>query len=136
MIAESVLATCIFLASQQYQVPPPVLIGIMEVEGGRVGQEVGPNANGTYDLGPMQINTLWIPTLANKWNVSNKVARKWVRDDACVNIGVAAWILRQKINETGSLSKGIAYYHSATPHLGQRYKQKIVSSMQGAGLLQ
>lgn len=135
MIAESVLATCIFLAAQQYEVPPPVLIGIMRVEGGRVGQEVGPNTNGTYDLGLMQINTLWMPVLAKKWKVSNEVAHRWVRDDACINIGVAAWILRQKINETGSLSQGIAHYHSATPHIGSRYRQKIVATMQGDGLI-
>lgn len=135
MILESVMATCIFLASQQYQVPPPVLIGIMQVEGGRVGQEVGPNANGSYDLGPMQINTVWLPKLASQWKVSRSEARRWVRDDACINVGVAAWILRQKINETGSLSRGIAYYHSGTPHIGKKYRQKVIGAMRRAGLL-
>lgn len=135
-MAASVLATCIFLASQQYQVPPAVMIGILQVEGGRAGQEVGPNTNGTYDLGPMQINTIWLEELARKWQVSHDTARKWVRDDECVNVGVGAWILRQKINQTGSLSEGIAYYHSGTPHIGKRYRQKVINAMQRAGLFQ
>ena len=135
-MAASVLATCIFLASQQYQVPPAVMIGILQVQGGRAGQEVGPNTNGTYDLGPMQINTIWLEELARKWQVSHDTARKWVRDDECVNVGVGAWILRQKINQTGSLSEGIAYYHSGTPHIGKRYRQKVINAMQRAGLFQ
>ena len=135
-MAASVLATCIFLASQQYHVPPAVMIGILQVEGGKVGQEVGPNVNGTYDLGPMQINTLWLEELSQKWKVSHDTARKWVRDDECVNVGVGAWILRQKINQTGSLSKGIAYYHSGTPHIGKRYRQKVIDAMRRSGLFQ
>ncbi len=130
------MATCIFLAAQTYQVPPAVLIGILQVEGGRAGQEVGPNTNGTYDLGPMQINTLWIPELAEKWRVSEPQARKWVRDEPCVNVGVASWILRSHINRTGSLSKGIARYHSGTPHIGKRYRQKVIQKMREAGLVQ
>ena len=63
MATSTVLAACLMLASQTYSVPPAVLVGIYKVEGGKVGQEVR-NTNGSYDLGPMQINTLWIPELA------------------------------------------------------------------------
>ena len=61
-----VLAACLMLAAQTYSVPPAVLMGIYQVEGGKPGQAVGPNSNGSYDLGPMQINTVWIPELAKK----------------------------------------------------------------------
>jgi soluble lytic murein transglycosylase-like protein len=129
LITAQALAVCIFTAAQTYAVPPSVILGILHVEGGRTGQAVG-NTNGTYDLGPMQINTIWIPELARYWRVSEKTALKMVRDDACVNIGVGAWILRSKMNQAGSLYNGIAWYHSATPHLGSKYRQKVVSAMQ------
>ena len=129
-----VIASCLYLASQTYQVPPEVMIGIMTVEGGRVGQAVA-NTNGSYDLGPMQINTIWIPELAKYWKVSEGTAAKWVRDDPCTNLNVSAWILRQHINETGSLSTAIAYYHSRTPHRGKSYKQKVVAALRKKGLL-
>lgn len=131
-----VFAACLVMASQTYQVPPQVMVGILHVEGGRIGQEVGPNVNGTYDLGPMQVNTRWIPELARYWKVDNKTARKWLRDDGCVNVHVAAWILRQKLEEAnGNLYNGIARYHSATPYLGTRYATKVVKAMERKGLI-
>ena len=133
---ENVLAACFILASQTYSVPPAVLAGIYAVERGAVGQEVGPNDNGSYDLGPMQINTIWLPELAEKWNVSKSTARKWVRDDACTNVGVSAWILKGHIDATnGDISKAIAWYHSKTPKFGNKYRRKVISSMKNQGLI-
>jgi soluble lytic murein transglycosylase-like protein len=130
-----ILAACIFLAAQTYSVPPAVLLGIYQVEGGKVGQSVGPNKNGSYDLGPMQINTIWLPQLAREWGVSQKTAHQWVRDDPCTNTGVAAWILRGHLDETNNLSKAIAHYHSRTPNYGTAYRGRVVSSMQKHGLI-
>ena len=129
-----VLATCLFLAAQNYSVPPAVLVGIYEVEGGKVGL-ASKNTNGTYDLGPMQINTIWMPELAEHWGVREDVAKKWVRDDACTNMNVAAWILRQHLDETGSLGRAISQYHSRTPYYGARYKKKVVAAMRRKGLI-
>lgn len=130
-----ILAACIFMAAQTYGIPPAVLVGIYQVEAGAVGQEVGPNDNGSYDLGPMQINTIWIPDLAEQWGVSADTARKWVRDDPCTNVGVSAWILRSHLDRTGNLSNAIAHYHSRTPRLGGAYKYRVISSMKKYGLV-
>ena len=130
-----IIAACLMLAAQTYSVPPAVLVGIYQVEGGTPGQAVGPNNNGTYDLGPMQINTLWIPELAKHWGVSNKTALQWVKDDPCTNMGVAAWILRNHMDETGDLAKSIAHYHSRTPRFGYAYRGKVVTAMRSQGLL-
>lgn len=129
MITAQALALCIFTAAQTYSVPPTVILGVLNVEGGKVGM-ASPNTNGSYDLGPMQINTIWVPELASYWRVSEKTALRWLRDDACVNIGVGAWILRKKMNETGSLVGGIAGYHSLTPRLGSTYRNKVLTAMQ------
>lgn len=129
MLTAQALAICIFAAAKTYAVPVDVVLGIMHVEGGRVGQMVR-NTNGSHDLGPMQINTLWIPELARHWKLSEDATLRLVRDDACVNVGVGAWILRGKIDHTGSLMGGIAGYHSLTPHLGQSYRRKVLQAMQ------
>lgn len=134
MAASKILAACLMLASQTYSVPPAVLVGIYKVEGGQVGQEVR-NTNGTYDLGPMQINTVWLPELADKWGVSESMARQWVRDDACTNVGVAAWILKGHLDETQSLAQAIKHYHSRTPHHGRRYITKVLDVMREKGLV-
>jgi hypothetical protein len=135
MISAKILAACMMMASHTYQVPPAVMIGIMHVEGGHVGQQVGPNVNKTYDLGPMQVNSRWIPELARAWSVDYKVAYRLVRDDGCVNVRVAAWILGQKIKEAGTLYGGIAHYHSATPRYGLRYADKVIAVMERKRLI-
>ena len=131
-----IIAACLLLASQTYAIPPAVLLGIYQVEGGRVGQEVGPNQNGSYDLGPMQINTLWVPELAKNWGVSDNTALRWVRDDPCTNVGVAAWILRSHLDETGDLAQAISHYHSRTPLHGNAYQQRVIASMAQHGLIE
>lgn len=135
MALNSVIATCLMLAAQNYNVPPAVMLGIMHVEGGRVGQAVGPNRNGTYDLGPMQINTMHLPQLARHWNVSTNVAMKMVKDDPCINVNVAAWILRQRLDESGNLTLAIAHYHSKTPRFGYVYARKVIGAMKRMELI-
>ena len=130
-----VIAACLLMAAQNYSVPPAVLLGIYQVESGRVGQEVA-NKNGSYDMGPMQINTIWLPELAELWGVNEATARRWVRDDPCTNVGVAAWILRRHYDETGNLAQAISHYHSRTPRFGSVYKGKVIASMHRHGLIQ
>lgn len=134
MATSKVLAACLMLASQTYEIPPAALVGIYKAEGGQVGQEVK-NTNGSYDLGPMQINTIWLPELSEKWGVNEQTARKWLRDDACTNISVSAWILRRHLNETKSLSKAIAQYHSRTPRHAKRYKSRVLEILHENGLV-
>lgn len=129
-----VFAACLMMAAQNYSIPPQVLVGILHVEGGKIGQQVR-NKNGSYDLGPMQINTLWTKELAKEWNISQAQAKRLVRDDACTNVNVAAWIFRRNLNETKSLSKAIEWYNSRTPHIGRAYRKKVVSAMKKHNLL-
>lgn len=136
MALTSVLATCLMMAAQTYNVPPAVMLGIMRVEGGRVGQAVGPNQNGTYDLGPMQINTIWVKELAKHWNVSYNTAFTMIKDDPCINVSVAAWILRQRLNESGNLTLAIAHYHSKTPKFGYVYARKVIGAIKKMDLIQ
>lgn len=130
-----IIASCLILAAQTYKVPPAVLIGIMHVEGGAVGQAVG-NTNGSYDLGPMQVNTTWMPQLQKIWKVDRKTAIAWVRDNPCVNIHVAAWILRTRYDEANQdLFKAIAGYHSRTSWRGEAYAMRVVTVLRRKGLI-
>lgn len=129
-----VFAACLLMAAQTYQVPPAALIGIYHVEGGKVGQQVR-NSNGSYDLGPMQINTIWLPELSKRWGVSPEHAKKWLRDDPCTNVGVAAWILKGHLRETNNLARAIAHYHSRTPRYGSVYRDKVIAQLDQRGLV-
>jgi len=135
LAATKILAACIMLAAQTHDVPPALLVGIYKAEGGKVGQQVK-NTNGSYDLGPMQINTIWMPELAKHWGVSEETAKKQVRDDPCTNVDVAAWILRGHLTRTNNLSTALQHYHSRTPKFGTKYKKRVIDHMKKNGLLQ
>ncbi len=122
------------MASQAHDVPPALLTGIYRAEGGKPGLAVE-NTNGSYDLGPMQINTIWLPELAKQWRINEEEAKIRVRDDMCSNIDVAAWILRKHLNETNNLAKALEHYHSRTPKFGEKYKNRVLNVMKKYGLL-
>lgn len=111
--------TCINQAAEQYHIPAKLIIAVLNVERGRVGQAVK-NRNGTYDLGPMQINTNWWPKL-NQYGISEHQ----VQYDACTNIQVGAWILSKNVADGDSLLMGVGGYHSHTRSLQMGYSQQV-----------
>ncbi len=134
MASTTLLAACVMMAAHTYNVPPALLIGIYKAEGGRPGLAVS-NTNGSHDLGPMQINTLWIPELAKIWRINEDEAKKRVRDNMCTNVDVAAWILSKHIYETKDLTQSLQHYHSRTPKFGKKYKKRVLDLMKKNGLL-
>ena len=50
--------------------------------------------------------------------------------DPRTNIAYGAKFLLSKYEQLGSWSKAIAHYHSATPHLGEKYKDSVVKIAQ------
>lgn len=104
------LALCVAAASQSYAIPSNVVFAVLELE--RDGMEDMAVSTGSSLIGPMQISKDWATELAIHWNVTNKVALERLSDDGCVNIGVGTWILRQRVDETGSLYEAIADFRS------------------------
>lgn len=113
--AEREVPRCIQLAAEGFGIDPLPLEILREVEGGRPGLE-SKNTNGTRDLGVMQINSSWLRTLA-----SFGIDEADVRDSACINVYVAAWIFVQELNRTGDVVVAMARYHSPTPRHQARY---------------
>jgi hypothetical protein len=106
-------AICIAYAAAAFEVPPPLIITILKSEGGRVGVE-GRNSNGTFDIGPGRINSIWLPVLH-----LHGIERAAVRDDGCLNVWVTTWILRLGINSANSYWRGVGRYHSSTMRAGR-----------------
>lgn len=118
---------CVQLAADRYELPASVIHAILKVEGGHVGQAVM-NSNGTEDLGPMQINTVWLPRLA-----PFGITRQQLQHDRCINILVGSWILARQLhsakNMEGPVQRriwwGIGAYHSQTPQHNVKYALKV-----------
>jgi hypothetical protein len=119
---------CMALVAQVYSLPPRVLPSIQAVEGGGPGVEHW-NTDGSTDLGVMQINTLWIPTLSRYARLVPAEVRRRLLFQPCFNIAAAGLILRTYLDEThGELMQAIGNYHSHTPLLNQRYQIKVRQS--------
>lgn len=123
----SVLATCVIQAASVHQLPPELLVAVIKVEGGAPGI-AAKNRNRTEDLGVMQINTgAWLDLVARAhFNGDRDQAYLKLRDDACYNVQVGAWILHRSIKKSaGDIWHGVGRYHSATPSYNQRYQVRV-----------
>ena len=122
MISLPILAVpihCINEAAIEYHVPARLIISVLQTERGKSGQIVK-NRNGTYDIGLMQINSIWLPTLM-KYGISQQD----IQYKACVNVKVGAWILSKKIASGDNLLIGIGDYNSHTERFNKSYYHKV-----------
>lgn len=110
---------CLQSAAAKYRLNPNLLLAVKLVESGRhLEPQVRRNSNGSIDMGLMQINSVWWPTL-KRFGIQPKHLL-----DMCVNLQVGAWILAERIAKYG-LREGIGRYHSATPRHKKRYQQRV-----------
>ena len=110
---------CIMQAAQASDVPLAALMGILAAEGGRTGQALS-NDNGTWDLGPFQLNTCHTNELSKMGVSAEQVLR-----DGCINAHVAAWLLRKEYNRTGEIWSAVGAYHSRTPSFQDVYIARV-----------
>jgi len=98
------------------------------VEGGRIGL-AQPNADGSADLGVMQVNTRWVMPLARHTGLSPDAVRRRLIDDPCFGIATAGAIMRIYLNEErGNLLQAIGDYHSHTLNRNTAYQLKVLSA--------
>jgi hypothetical protein len=116
------------LTSSVCHLSPRVLPAIWAVEGGQTGS-MRLNKDKSEDLGVMQINTLWIASLAGRAGLPQAVVRNRLVYDSCFNIAAAGMIMRIYLNETkGDLLLAVGNYHSHTPILNQTYQVKVMDA--------
>lgn len=114
---------CVDAAAAAYRLPQPVFRAVLLTEGGWVGLR-SKNSNGTYDLGPGQINTIHLPELAKAGITEHMLVH-----DVCVNVHVAAYRLRTEIERAKDFWRGVGNYHSRTPHLHKAYLQRVIKNL-------
>src|SRR4051794_17593729 len=86
---------CSIEAAVKYDVPANILLAVAEKEGGKPGQWVK-NSNDTYDIGPMQFNTIYLSDLAR-----HGITPEHVAQPGCYSYTLAAWRIRTHIQNDG-----------------------------------
>ena len=122
------LLACLAAAAAFYHLPPRALVAIQVVEGGRIGL-TSRNADGSEDLGPMQVNTRWLAPLSAATGRPAAELRSRLVDDGCFNIRVGAAILRIEANAAaGDLGVALGHYHSRTPVRAAAYRGRVLQA--------
>ena len=126
---EPEIARCIKLAAGGRPWLERTLWGLRDQEGGWIGAEVV-NTNGSHDLGPLQINTWWVPKLARLLGRDTVQVRQWLRDDACFNAQAARWIFLSGLRASGDYWKAVGTYHSPTAWRQNRYALAVADRLE------
>ncbi|HTH99932.1 MAG TPA: lytic transglycosylase domain-containing protein [Acidisoma sp.] len=117
---------CMLVVASTVGLPPRVLPVLQAMEGGKVGM-VREDANGTADLGVMQVNTIWIPVLAARAGLTELETRRRMIEEPCFNIAAAALVMRNYLAETGgALLPAIGDYHSHSKDLNAAYQAQAL----------
>lgn len=116
---------CVVEAANKQGVPANILLAISSIESGKNGQLVK-NKNGSVDIGHFQINTIhWGP---NGVFTKHNIKKDDVRWRGCYNAELAAWLLRQSLDEKNRQDFWVraANYHSKTPSKNAVYRKKLI----------
>src|SRR3546814_17883167 len=77
--------------------------------------------NGSHDMGPLQVNSFWVPRLAALTGRSVQDIRFWLINDPCFNVQAARWIFLSGLSLTRDYWKAVGVYHSPTSSRQRRY---------------
>lgn len=125
------LPDCVPEIAAYYEVPVELVAAVQRLESGVAGQavgRVGPNRNGTYDLGAMQINTWWLDRLEH-WGIDEQQ----LIENECTNFAVGTWVLHQNIHQyRGDLTAALSAYNTGRPDspVGLDYARRVLKLME------
>ena len=106
-------------AATRYRVSSELLYAIARTESALDPQAVGRNRNGTRDIGLMQINSAWLPTLA-----AHGIGERDLFDP-CTRVRVGGWILAGTVSRPGYTWDAVGAYNATRPALRRAYIEKV-----------
>lgn len=106
-------------AAARYRVNSAVLYAIARTESGLNPLAVGRNANGSRDIGLMQINSSWLPKLAEFGITERDLFQP------CTSIHVGAWLLAHNIYRYGYTWEAVGAYNAVSPSKRSAYIKKV-----------
>lgn len=106
-------------AAARYRLSSELLYAIARTESGLDPTAVGHNRNGSRDIGLMQINSAWLPTLASHGIGEHDLF------EPCTNIHVGAWILAGNVARLGYTWEAVGAYNTANPAGRRAYVDKV-----------
>ena len=116
-------SACWDVAAEKYGINPYLLYAIAKTESGLNPLARNHNRNGSVDIGLMQINSAWFPTL-RKFGLDEQQLL-----DPCTNLQVGAWILAQNMRRLGNSWNAVGAYNASKPDIRLRYALKVYKNL-------
>ena len=119
---------CLAAAAGHHGVDPVLLHAIASVESGLNPRALNrANANGSRDIGLMQINSGWLPVL-KRWGITEE--RLY---EPCTSAYVGAWILAGNITRHGRTWRAVGAYNAVTPSRQLAYVRRVKRQLAQSG---
>lgn len=119
---------CFSQASERFQIDHRLLIAIAEVESSMNPKAIGLNKRDgrviSEDVGLMQINSSWFPTL-----VKMGITRNDLLENPCQNIYVGAWILAKNISSNGVNWESVGAYNAGFKGANAQFRMKYAKKV-------
>jgi hypothetical protein len=128
LAAEKAITQCIRRAASGRPWLAKTLRALRKQEGGWIGAEVR-NRDGSFDLGPMQVNSWWVPRIALLIGRTEMQVRSWLRDNPCFNVDAANWIFLDALHAKQDYWQAVGAYHSPSRGRQIRYALSVSGKM-------
>lgn len=129
-IAPVVIEQCVEIAAEKHDYDATLMMAILDVERGRKGTVSYNKSNGSFDLGPGQVNTI---QFEENWFKKEYPNLTWqeLASNVCLNLEVAGRVFKQRLKELKpgeSVWNAVGHYHSKTKKYKLIYLQKVMKA--------
>ena len=106
LLSGEAFAFCFAKAAQRYQISEPLLRAIALAESGNNASAFHANADGSIDIGVMQVNSSHLKRLADFGIEKSDLLQP------CTNVMVGAWVLATNIQKYGLTWRAVGSYNA------------------------
>jgi soluble lytic murein transglycosylase-like protein len=124
-VATGAQGMCFDEAASRYNVDRELLRAIAKTESNFRADAINVNKDGSEDIGVMQINSSWLPTL-RRYGITRQALL-----DSCTNVHVGAWVLAGNFRQYGRVWKAVGAYNARSPDKQEIYVAKVWKNFKG-----